>query len=87
MKQITVKGRKVDYKQWEIFFGGWKMVDPADTYQYSKRRLPIPEEMAEKRKQHMKELHAEGAPYAWIARLYEMDRAQVYRIINDKPNN
>ena len=63
---------------------------PANTdvyYEYKKRRLPLPYELAQKRYDHMVSLHQEGAPYAWIAKLYRMNRSQVYRIINKIPNN
>lgn len=65
----------------------WGIVSFNDTEWYKNRRLPLPQDLRDKRIAHMKKLHAEGAPYAWIAKLYKMTRTHVRRIIQDIPNN
>lgn len=66
-------------------FASWGFVEVP--YSYQKSRKKIPEDLLEKRRAHMKKLHADGNPYAWIAKLYEMSTVQAYRIINDLPNH
>ncbi len=73
-----------DYDEF-YFTAGWGFVEVP--YSYTKERRPIPEDLANKRKAHMQALRADGNPYSWIAKLYEMSRVQVYKIVNDLPNN
>lgn len=77
----TVNGN--DFERWHLL-AGFGIVD---TYYYKCRRLPLPEDIKQKRREHMQKLYNEGAPYSWIAQRYKLDRAQVRRIINELPNN
>jgi len=63
----------------------WGFVDIP--YSYTKERRPIPEDLLMKRQAHMQKLYAQGNPYSWIAKLYEMNRSHAYRIINNLPNH
>lgn len=76
-----------DYYDWRNLIAGWGMPDSYTLYEAKRRRLPLDPETARKRQEHMQTLHSDGAPYSWIAKLYEIDRAQVYRIINGLKNN
>ena len=63
----------------------WSFVEVPSFYRQQRR--PIPEELLNKRKAHMQKMYNEGTPYSWIAKFYELDRAQVLRIIKGIPNN
>lgn len=87
MKHITINNKVLDYTTWRNLYGGWGAVSRRDTNMYSNKRQKLPPDLEERRRQHMKQAHAQGAPYSWIAYMYGMDRAQVYRIVNDIPNH
>ena len=77
----------MDYDRWSLLVAGFGMPDP-DTMEIAKRqRKPLDEAYKDKRQAHMKRLFDSGAPYSWIARLYDLNRSQVYRIINNLPNH
>jgi DNA invertase Pin-like site-specific DNA recombinase len=78
---------KLTYDEWKVRIAGWGMVEPQALSYYKKRRLPISEELKEKRRKHMIDLNTKGYPKTWIARLYGITRMQVTRIINNLPNN
>lgn len=80
------KANGVDYEHWRML-ASWGVVGSNDADWYKARRLPFPQDIKDKRTAHMKKLHTEGAPYAWIGKLYRLNRSQVYRIINSLPNN
>ena len=80
-----VKGR--DYDNWRVMIAGLGMPDDWELNKAKLRRTALPEEINEKRFKHMKGLHDGGAPYSWIAKLYRLNRSQVYRIINKINNN
>lgn len=73
-----------DYDRFKLM-EGWGFIDIP--YEYTRKRKKAPEELLNKRRAHMIQMYEKGNPYAWIARLYEMDRAQVRRIIKGLPNN
>lgn len=73
-----------DYEQFRAF-EGWGLV--SIPHEYTKQRKKAPEELLNKRRAHMVKMYEAGNPYAWIAKLYEMDRTQVRRIIHNLPNN
>ena len=75
------------YKDWRIRVAVWGQVPREELDYYKHQRKPIPAELQEKRRAHMKQLHEQGAPYAWIGKLYNMTRTHAYRIINGLPNN
>lgn len=87
MKTISFNGKTLDYITWRNLYGGWGTIGPDDTIAYSSRRSMLPEEIKNKRTEHIKKLHAQGAPCAWIAKMYQISRTHVWRIIHDKPNN
>lgn len=76
-----------DYEAWEMRSGGIGIPDTELIRSYATRRLPLPDDLLEKRKKHMQYAYKTCGSYTWVARLYDMDRAQVRRIINDLPNN
>lgn len=76
----------MNYDRWYVV-SSWGVVGSNDASWYKNRRLPFPQDIKDKRTAHMKKLHAEGAPYAWIAKLYDMTRTHVRRIIQDIPNH
>lgn len=82
MKKVNGSG----YDHWYMV-SSWGVVASNDAEWYKARRLPLPQEIKDKRTAHMKKLHASGAPYAWIAKLYNMSRNHVRRIIQDIPNH
>lgn len=63
----------------------WHMVDVPP--EYSRTRSKLPDSLIEKRRAHMVKMYEEGTPMAWIAKLYEYDKAHVSRIIRGIPNN
>lgn len=54
---------------------------------YHKARTKVPEDLFNKLQSHMRQMYEEGTPMAWIAKLYEYDKAHVSRIIRGIPNN
>lgn len=58
--------------------------DSAEELERRKSRKPLGPELEEKRRQHMIEMHAEGASYALIGKLYRLDRSLVRKIIIQK---
>lgn len=79
---LNKKGQ--DYSTFNSF-ASWGFVEIP--HSYIKSRRPIPEELLNKRKEHMQKLYEEGSPIAWIAQLYEMSRVQARRIIKNLPNH
>lgn len=75
-----------EYERWQMV-ATWGVIAPLENQVSKARRRPLPDELQAKRAAHMKKLHADGIPYAWIAALYKMTRTHVRRIINDIPNN
>ena len=58
---------------------GWSMAVIDNTYYQHRRKLP--EELRNKRDNHIKRMYAEGTPMSWIARFYRCDRSLIFRII------
>lgn len=58
--------------------------DSAEELERRKSRKPLGPELEEKRRQHMIEMHAEGASYSLIGKLYRLDRSLVRKIIIQK---
>jgi DNA invertase Pin-like site-specific DNA recombinase len=75
------------YDDWVGRIAGWGMPDNLALAYYKKRRLPLSQELEEKRRQHMVELKKKGYSQIWIAKLYGLNRMQVYRIINNRHNH
>lgn len=59
---------------------------PASAEEQERRRSfkPLSAELEEARRQHMTEMHSEGASYALIGKLYRLDRSLVRKIILNK---
>lgn len=74
------------YTRWELL-AKMTIDSMQDMYPYKERRLPMPEEKRLSRYNAMVKLHTNGAPYAWIAKLYRINRSQVRRIILNLPNH
>ena len=58
--------------------------DSAEETARRKAFKPLSAELEEARRQHMLNLHQEGASYALIGRLYRLDRSLVRKIIIGK---
>ena len=84
LKSMVKNKNGQDYSSFASM-ASWGFIDVPISYKRS--RLPVPDDLRNKRKAHMQKLHTEGNPYTWIAKLYEMDKEQVRRIVNDLPNN
>ena len=82
MKQVNGS----EYDHWRMV-NSWGVVASSDADWYKARRLSLPQDLKDKRTAHMKKLYSDGAPYAWIAKLYKMTRTHVRRIIQAIPNN
>lgn len=82
-KDMTKK--ELDYQAFERN-AKWKIRDVSVYKIYKMRRQKLPPELEEKRYNDMVFLYDDVKNYSFIAKFYELDRAQVYRIINKIPN-
>ena len=76
----------LEYEKWKLS-AIWGMPNLYDYTHLKGMRKPLPDEIIAQRSKHMKKLRDEGAPYAWIARLYDMSRHHARCIILDIPNH
>lgn len=84
---MAKKRNNMTYDEWFARVASWGMADKYELKRYRQQRLPIPETLKEKRRDHMVDLNTKGYPKTWIARLYGITRMQVTRIIKNLPNN
>lgn len=73
-----------DYERFKLI-EGWAFVNIDTVYKY--RRTKPPQALLDKRQAHMVKMYNEGSPYSWIAKLYDMSREHVRRIIHNLPNH
>ena len=81
----TING--FNYGDWVIRVGGWGIPDEDLMRSYKRKRLPLPDDLKEKRRLHMIDMRAKGYPVSWIAKMYGISRMQVTRIIRGLANN
>jgi DNA invertase Pin-like site-specific DNA recombinase len=75
------------YSEWRIRVAGWGMPSSELMEWCKRKRRPLPPKEQEQRRQHMIEMKEKGYPVTWLAKVYELSRKQVTRIINNHPNN
>lgn len=78
--------KELDYLEFEKG-AKWRIKDVSIYKVYKLRRQKLPLELEEKRYSDMVFLYDIVKNYSFIARYYELNASQVYRIINKIPNN
>lgn len=80
-KKHEAEKRWLAAKEWSFPSG----LNPGCEQELERRKSnkPLSDELKKKRWEHMCELRKEGASYALIGRLYELDRSLVRKIIKE----
>ena len=87
IKVMKTDSRGNDYERWELLTKMRMDTDLFEMFNYKDRRRPLPADKQLLRYNEMKKLHDDGAPYAWIAKVYRLNRSQVRRIILNLGNH